>query len=41
MDYNLKTSNRFFNVFVLVSQIKSDLVRYFFQNSFDFVSLVV
>ena len=41
---NLKTSGRFFQVFDLVSQIKSvkKLVwLVFFQNSFDFASLVV
>ena len=45
MDSNLKTSTRSFKVCALVCQIKSvktDLtVFFFFQNSFDFVSVVV
>ena len=44
MESNLKTSGRFFQVFALLSEIKlvkTDLVSFFFQNSFDFVSLVV
>ena len=42
---NLKISGIFFQVFALVSQIKSEkivlAILIFFQNSFDFLSLVV
>ena len=42
-DSNLKTSGRFFSSFCPYASdeiVKNDLASFFFQNSFDFVSLV-